>query len=93
MRIATLCGMGFGTSMVLKLTIDDILKAEGIKGFEVVPWDLGSFKGQKADIVIAPTDMERHLKDATSRVVLIKNLVDKSEIKQKILLAIEELNT
>ena len=26
MKIATLCGMGFGTSMMLKLTIDDILK-------------------------------------------------------------------
>ena len=28
MRMATLCGMGFGTSMMLKLFIDDILKTE-----------------------------------------------------------------
>ena len=53
MRIATLCGMGFGTSMMLKLFIEDILKAEGIKA-QVIPWDLGSFKGQQADIVVAP---------------------------------------
>ena len=38
MRIATLCGMGFGTSMMLKLFIDDILKAEGLKA-ETIPWD------------------------------------------------------
>ena len=90
MRIATLCGMGFGTSMMLKLFIEEILKAEEIKA-EVVPWDLGSFKGQQADIVVAPTDMESHLKDASGRVVLIKNLVDKAEIKEKILQAVQEV--
>ena len=89
MRIATLCGMGFGTSMMLKLFIDDILKAEGIKA-ETLPWDLGTFKGQQADIVVAPTDMASHLKNANARVVLIRNLVDKKEIKEKVLKAVEE---
>lgn len=90
MRIATLCGMGFGTSMMLKLFIDDILKAEGIKA-EVVPWDLGTFKGQKADLIVAPKDMESHLRSATAKVVLINNLVDKAEIKLKVLEAIRAL--
>jgi len=90
MRIATLCGMGFGTSMMLKLFIDEILKAEGIKA-EVVPWDLGTFKGQQADIIVAPVGMESNLRGTTTRVVLIKNLVDKAEIKTKILEAIKEL--
>lgn len=89
MRIATLCGMGFGTSMMLKLFIDDILKAEGIKA-EVVPWDLGTFKGQKADIVVAAMDMEMHLRNTTARVVLIRNLVDKAEIKAKVLDAVRQ---
>jgi ascorbate PTS system EIIB component len=91
MRIATLCGMGFGTSMMLKLFIDDILKAEKIKA-EVVPWDLGTFKGQQADIVVAPKDMESNLRGAKGRIVLINNLVDKAEIKVKILEAINELS-
>jgi PTS system ascorbate-specific IIB component len=90
MRIATLCGMGFGTSMMLKLFIDDILKAEGLKA-EVVPWDLGSFKGNKVDIVVAPTDMESHLRSEKAKVVLIRNLVDKAEIKTKVLEAIRNL--
>lgn len=90
MRIATLCGMGFGTSMMLKLFIDDILKAEGLKA-ETIPWDLGTFKGQQADIVVAPTDMEMHLRNTKSKVVLIRNLVDRKEIREKILAAINEL--
>jgi PTS system ascorbate-specific IIB component len=91
MKIATLCGMGFGTSMMLKLSIDDILKEEGLKGHQVVPWDLGSFKGQKADIVVAPTDMESHLKGASAKVVLIKNLIDKDEIREKMIEALNSL--
>ncbi len=91
MRIATLCGMGFGTSMMLKLFIDDILKAEHIKA-ETLPWDLGTFKGQSADIVVAASDMAMHLKNTNARVVLIKNLVDKNEIREKILKAIQELS-
>ena len=90
MRIATLCGMGFGSSMMLKLFIDDILKAEGRKA-EVVPWDLGTFKGQQADIVVAPVGMESNLRGAKGRIVLIKNLVDKVEIKTKVLEAMNEL--
>ncbi len=91
MRIATLCGMGFGTSMMLKLFIDDILKAEGIKA-ETLPWDLGTFKGQQADIVVAASDMAMHLKNTPSIVVLIRNLVDKEEIREKILAAIQQYN-
>ena len=92
MIIATLCGMGFGTSMLLKLTIDDVLKEEGTTNYQIIPWDLGSFKGQRADIVVAPTDMETHLKDSSAIVVLIKNLVDKAEIKEKILAAVNSLD-
>ncbi len=92
MRIATLCGMGFGTSMMLKLFIDDILKAESIKA-EVVPWDLGTFKGQKADIVVAPLDMESHLRSTPAKVVLIRNLVDKAEVRTKVLEAIRSLSS
>lgn len=89
MRIAMLCGMGFGTSMMLKLFVDDILKSEQIKA-ETLAWDLGSFKGQNADIVVAASDMEMHLKNTNAIVVLIQNLVDKQEIREKILAALHE---
>jgi len=93
MKIATLCGMGFGTSMMLKMFIEDVFKAEGITGHQVIPWDLGSFKGQQVDLIVAPTDMESHLKESKTKVVYIKNLVDKQEIKEKIIAALNELNS
>ncbi len=89
MRIATLCGMGFGSSMMLKMFIDEILKELRIKA-EVIPWDLGTFKGQQADIVVAPIDMQMHLKSTTARVVLIRNLVDKKELRDKLIPVLQE---
>ncbi len=68
-----------------------VLKAENIKA-ETVPWDLGTFKGQQADIVVAPTAMESHLKDYLGRTVYIRNLVDKEEIKVKVLQAIQDVH-
>jgi PTS system ascorbate-specific IIB component len=93
MKIATICGMGFGTSMMLKMFIEDVLKAEGITGHQIIPWDLGSFKGQSVDLVVAPTDMESHLKGSETKVVYIKNLVDKQEISEKVIGAIKELES
>ena len=88
-KIATLCGMGFGTSLMLKMFIDEILKDIGMKA-TVVAWDLGTFKGQQADIVVAPMDMEPHLKNAQATVVLIQNLVDKQALREKLVPVLEE---
>jgi len=90
MRIATLCGMGFGTSMMLKLFIEDILKEIGMKA-EILPWDLGTYKGQKADIVIAPLDMKMHLTDSEAKVILMKSLVDRKELREKLVPVLQEL--
>lgn len=83
MRIATVCGMGFGTSMMLKLTVDRILRDEGIEA-EVSPVDLGSVKSMQADLIVAPDDMETHLAGMKIPVVYIRNLVDKREIADKV---------
>ncbi len=89
MRIAALCGMGFGSSMMLKLSIEEILKEEGIEA-EVLSWDLGSVKGQEADLIVAPLDMKSNLESVETKLVLLKSLTDKEEIREKVLKAIEE---
>jgi PTS system ascorbate-specific IIB component len=91
-KIATLCGMGFGTSLMLKMFIDEILKDIGMKA-TVVAWDLGTFKGQQADIVVAPMDMEPHLRSAQAKVLLIRNLVDKQALREKLVPILEEYRT
>ncbi|OUZ11971.1 hypothetical protein BHE97_03610 [Aeromicrobium sp. PE09-221] len=85
MKIATVCGMGFGTSMMLAMQVRDILADEGVQA-SVDPVDLGSFKSMQADVVIAPRDMESQVTAGPAEhVVLIDNLVDRDEVSSKVL--------
>ncbi len=90
MRIVTLCGMGFGTSLMMKMAIDELLRKHSIKA-ELQAWDLGSAKGQAADIIVAPRDMEKHLTGFNARVILIDNLTNKQEIENKLIPVVKEL--
>ncbi|MFA9428651.1 PTS sugar transporter subunit IIB [Egicoccus sp. AB-alg2] len=90
MRIATVCGMGFGTSMMLKLTVDKILREAGVAA-EVSPVDLGSVKTMQADLIVAPSDMRSHLGGSSTPVVYIDNLVNKAEIAEKVVPAAKEV--
>lgn len=84
MKIVTLCGMGFGTSLMLKMFLEEILKKLGVEA-EIIPWDLGSFKGGgKVDIIVAPRDMQSYLEDTDTSVVLLDSLTDKDHITEKL---------
>lgn len=89
MRIVTVCGMGFGTSLMLKMAIDDLLRKHGLKA-EILAWDLGSLKGQTADLIVAPLDMERHLQGFDAPVVYLRSLVDREELEGKLLPILSE---
>jgi PTS system ascorbate-specific IIB component len=85
MKIVTLCGMGFGTALMLKMFLEDILRDLGVRGAEIVAWDMQSFKGVgNVDIVVAPKDMEFYLKDAEAEVIFLDKLTDTAEMKRKL---------
>lgn len=90
MRIATLCGMGFGTALMLKMFVEELLSDLKLKA-EIIPWDLGSFKGGgKVDIIVASSDMEMHLRGSEARVILLTNVVNKAELKEKLIAVLKE---
>jgi hypothetical protein len=76
--------------MMLKLFIDDILKAEHQSGNQ--PWELGSFQGNKSRYRCGPGGYGTSLARLPCKNDLIKNLVDKQEIKEKVLGALRELS-
>lgn len=89
MKIATVCGMGFGTSMMLAMQIRGLVSEAGIDA-TVDPVDLGSFKTMGADMVVAPRDMEHQVSGGHAKhVVLIDNLLDKDEIKSKVMAVLQ----
>lgn len=90
--IATVCGMGLGTSMMLASQIRSLVAEEGIKA-NVQAIDLGSFKSQPSDVVVTTTGMAKNVSGTKAKVVLIDNLVDKTEVRTKVLAALAELDS
>jgi PTS system ascorbate-specific IIB component len=75
--------MGFGTSLMLLMSIQEIGRKHGIDiTGEAV--DLGSYKGKPCDLIAATSEIARQVV-SDKPVVFIENLLNKKEIEEKIL--------
>lgn len=88
MKIVAVCGLGMGSSMLLKMTVEDALNEAGIKA-DVDSADLGSAKSMNADIYVLSADLQKNTQDFSGEVVIINNLSDAEEVKEKLLKVIE----
>lgn len=89
MKIMAVCGSGLGSSFMLEMNIIEILKEMNVSGVEVEHADLGSASADMADIFVAGRDIAEgagHLGD----VVVLNNILDKNELKTKIMAALTE---
>ena len=84
MKILAVCGMGFGSSMVLRMTIEAVLKAEKIKA-NVVVSDIGTAKAETADVIVTSAEFAKLLANRKIPIVVVKNYVDRKEMKEKLL--------
>jgi PTS system ascorbate-specific IIB component len=84
MKILSVCGNGLGSSLILKMAVEKVLKSENIKA-NVVVSDLGNAKGLDADYIVASPEIAERLKEHKATVIAIKNMMDKNEIKEKLI--------
>ena len=90
MNIVTVCGMGMGSSLILKMNIDDILKKNGISA-EVEACDLGSVTGRSVDLVVTTNELKSQLEGKGFNIVYVNNVIDKKAIEEKVLEAVKKL--
>ncbi len=83
MRVITVCGMGFGTSLMLLMTIKDIGKKHHV-AVEGEAVDLGSYKGKPCDLIAASSEIDKQIV-ADVPVLSVTNLLDKKGIEEMIL--------
>lgn len=89
MYILSVCGMGFGTSLMLLMDIQAMAKEAGYT-VDGEATDLGSAKGKSCDIIVASSEIASELSEESVPVIAIDNLLDKDEIKEKVLPFIEK---
>ena len=84
MKVVTVCGMGFGTSLMLLMSIKEIGKKHGVD-IDGEAVDLGSYKGKKCDFIAASAEITKQIDGAGIPVVAISNIISKAAIEEAIL--------
>ncbi|WP_066496688.1 PTS sugar transporter subunit IIB [Abyssisolibacter fermentans] len=83
MKIMTVCGLGQGTSLLLKMNVEEVINSLGIDA-EVDNTDLSSVALENPDLILAGEYHLDSLKDADVPVIGISDFMDVEEIKSKL---------
>lgn len=83
MKIITVCGMGIGTSILLKMNTEKALEALGADA-DVEAADIGVARGAAAmaDLVLTSQELYEQLEGIDTKMEVIHNFMDIEEIKK-----------
>ncbi|MFF9785253.1 PTS sugar transporter subunit IIB [Streptomyces nigrescens] len=81
MKILAVCGMGIGSSIILKMNIEKSLLRLGLQG-EVEVADIGTARGAAAgaDYVVTSGELAPQLGGLSARIVVIDNFINVDRI-------------
>ncbi|MGT2866751.1 PTS sugar transporter subunit IIB [Streptococcus fryi] len=80
LKIGTACGSGLGSSFMVQMNIESILRDLGISDVEVEHYDLGSASQEAADVWIVARDLAdsaEHL----GEVKVLNSIIDMDELE------------
>ncbi len=86
MKILVACGNGLGSSLMLEIKINNLLKEHGIEA-EVAHTDLASAKFEQADIYIGSEDIVSNIEK--DNVIGLQNIMSDEEIYEKLIKTIK----
>ncbi|MDN5342989.1 PTS sugar transporter subunit IIB [Oceanotoga sp. DSM 15011] len=91
-KVMAVCGFGVGSSMILKMKIDEVAKSNGIDA-EVFTSDVGSASSTTCDLVFTSEELGESLKEKMNvPVIIINNFLNKKEVEEKGLEIMKELS-
>ena len=90
LRIATVCGVGMGSSLILRMTVEDVLKEMGVEA-SVTATDASSVRSEGADIILGQAMHTVELESVAPAVVAVRNFVDKAEVRSALEMALNIL--
>ena len=85
MKIVAVCGMGIGTSVLLKMNTEKVLDQLGVDG-QVEAADISAARGSASDanLVLTSAELAEELGQVDAEVVVIDNFFDMEEITAKL---------
>jgi PTS system ascorbate-specific IIB component len=79
MKILTVCGLGMGSSLILKMNVEAVLKQHGIQA-SVEHMDVSSAASASADLVITNAELVDNLRHLSCPLAIVNNYIDSKEI-------------
>jgi len=81
MKILTVCGLGMGSSLILRMNVETVLKKHGVEA-NVEHMDVSAAASANADLVITNAELVGNLQHLSCPVVVVNNYIDTNEITQ-----------
>lgn len=82
-KIMCICGSGLGSSFLVEMNVQKVMKELGLPDVEVEHTDLGSAWPGIADLIICGNDLYENLERFGDTIGLL-NIMDKVELKTKL---------
>ena len=81
MKVLTVCGLGQGSSLILRMNVESVLKEMGVEA-DVDYSDVSTAVFEEPDLIITNKELAENLNDSSIPVVIVKNYFDKNEIRE-----------
>ena len=75
MKILTVCGLGMGSSLILRMNVETVLKKHGVEA-NVEHMDVSAAASANADLVITNAELVGNLQHLSCPVVVVNNYID-----------------
>jgi len=85
-KIVCVCGMGLGSGLIIKMSVQKALERLGFKGLdvEVEVMDVSTAQSVGADVVLTNNEFAPRLQNTKGKVIALQNLMNVDEIQEKI---------
>ncbi|MCO4328677.1 PTS sugar transporter subunit IIB [Staphylococcus hyicus] len=92
MKILVVCGHGLGSSFMVEMNVQEVLKTLNVEStVDVEHSDIMTASPEMADLFICGRDLEENAA-RLGEVLILDNILDKQELENKLTAKLKELN-
>ncbi len=90
MKFLAVCGSGLGSSFMVQMNIEKVLKELGVSNVEVEHSDISSASNADADVIFMANDIAENI-SVNCKSVILNSIIDMNELREKVTTLCNEL--
>ena len=91
LRIMVVCGFGLGSSLVLRMTLDEVLQQHQVSA-DTFCSDAETALGQDCDLILTSSNLKDLFSESAAPVIVISDFLSQMEVAEKVLPVLADLN-